>query len=112
MTDPCEVHGKCLVMIMWGKHPDGSGEVAVFAAPAHWNGVELTMRFEPPRPTEFLVEEEWLPRIKPVPDDVKEILLHADFYFSVTVGDVDNDDFDPTQFRKTGLKWPTRKEEA
>ena len=88
-------------MIAWGKSEDGSDDVAVFTGIADWDGATLTMRREP-ESASFVVDPAWLPRIKPVPEELKSTLLDAEYYFSVTVGNVE----DASGFESTGLRWP------
>jgi hypothetical protein len=105
MIDPWSINGKRLAMIAWGEKPDGSSDVAVFSGLAQWDGLSLTMQRENGKAS-FLVPGEWISRIGPVVADIKEILPDADFYFSVTVGNLDVGK-DHSAFIATGLKWPS-----
>ncbi|HIC80946.1 MAG TPA: hypothetical protein EYP07_08275 [Kiloniellaceae bacterium] len=51
------------------------------------------------------VQAEWLERIKPVADAVKDILLDADLVLSLSVGAIP-DDVDPSELLPTGLRIP------
>jgi hypothetical protein len=61
---------------------------------------------EPPH-SSFQVPNEWWDRLKPISDDLKEMLLEADFCFSVTVGNL-SESGDVAGYVKTGLKWPRK----
>ena len=49
----------------------------------------------------FVIQPEWLDRIKPTPADLSEILMNADFFLLLSVGALDAD---PTEYDQTGLK--------
>jgi hypothetical protein len=104
MVNPSETHGKRLAMIAWGEKADGEDGVVVFTGLADWDGTMLTMRREPAE-SSFVVPAEWLPRIQPVQADLRETLLGAEYQFSVTIGNLDEDD-DASLYQATGLKWP------
>jgi hypothetical protein len=104
MVNPSEIHGKRLAMIAWGEKADGEDGVVVFTGLADWDGTMLTMRREPAE-SSFVVPAEWLPRIQPVQADLRETLLGAEYQFSVTIGNLDEDD-DASLYQATGLKWP------
>ena len=106
MIDPVQIHGKRLAMIAWGEKEDGSEDVVVFAGIANWDGENLTMLCEPPH-SSFQVPNEWWDRLQPVSDDLKEVLLEADFCFSVTVGNLLEGE-KVSAYIKTGLKWPLK----
>ena len=107
MIDPVQIHGKRLAMIAWGeKKEDGGEDVVVFTGTANWDGEKLIMLREPPH-SSFQVPNEWWGRLKPVSEELKEMLLEADFYFSVTVGDLSEGE-DVAGYIKTGLKWPLK----
>lgn len=90
-------------MVAWGLTPDGEEDVVVFAGRGHWEDGVLTVRREPEE-TSFVIRTEWIPRIRPVPPEVKDTLLGADYHFSVTVGDIGEDRSALDLVR--GLKWP------
>jgi hypothetical protein len=95
-------------MVAWGEKPDGSDDVVVFAGLAEWDGNHLTMRHES-SPSSLVLTEEFLGRLQPVPPDLRSILLDADYSFSVTIGDRPAD-ADPSEYVRTGLKWPKPEE--
>ena len=104
MFDPSTIHGRRIAMIAWAKKTDGSDDVAVFTGIAEWRGAALTLVREPPE-SSFVLDDECLERLKPVPDDLKTMLLDAEYQFSVTVGDLD-EAADRETMLKTGLRWP------
>jgi hypothetical protein len=106
MVDLSNVNGRCLAMIAWGKTADGEKDVAVFSGIAVWDGSVLTMRREP-ETASFAIPAEWYARLRPVEAGLKEMLLGADYCFSVSVGNLDEED-DSSGFRNTGLTWPSR----
>jgi hypothetical protein len=104
MVDPAAIHGRRIAMIAWGEKRDGSEDVAVFAGIANWDGAHLTM-LRQPEGTVFPVPDEWLERLEPVDPTVKDILLGAEYCFSVTIGSLP-EGVDLVEYLKTGLKWP------
>ena len=106
MIDPAVVHGKRLAMIALAKKADGADDVVVFTGLGDWDGSVPTMRREPSE-SSFAVPAEWLSRIEVVPADVKATLLGADYQFSVTVGNLEEDG---ALYRPIGLRWPNETE--
>ena len=51
----------------------------------------------------FLIQPDWLARIKPVPADLSDILIGADFFLLLSVG-ILPDDADPNDYIYTGLQ--------
>ena len=53
----------------------------------------------------LVLEEEWLLRIRPVPDEEsRAILLGADYFLRLTVGSLPDGE---GQFQSTGMRWPS-----
>lgn len=50
------------------------------------------------------LDKEQLSRLKPVPDDLKELLLNADYALSMSVGDL-LETGDTADYKETGMKW-------
>jgi hypothetical protein len=53
----------------------------------------------------FELREEWLPRVRAVPEELTEMLSVAQFFLRLTVGWAD-DEPDSDAFEPTGLRWP------
>ena len=104
VVDPAATHGKRIAMIAWGEHDDGSDDVVVFAGVAQWDGVELSMRRSPDS-SSFTIPSDWLPRLQPVPDELKSMMLDAEYYFPVTVDNLGEGE-DTSLFQSSGLRWP------
>src|SRR5262245_43925048 len=86
MVNPFDVHGKRIAMVAWGRRPDGSDDVAVFTGIANWDGTNLAMIRKPGAP--FHVASEWLARLRAADPDLRQTLLDAEYFFSVTIGDL------------------------
>ncbi len=108
MVNPADIHGSRLAMIAWGKNEDGSDDVAVFTGTAQWDGQRLILVRAAGEPS-FVVEREWLDRIRPVDPDLRSTLNEADYQFSGTIGPIPPGD-DESQYLPTGLKWPTNED--
>ena len=103
--NPEELHGKRLAMIVWGASADGEEEAVVYAGEANWDGATLRVTFAGAVGDSFQVREEWLDRIDSVDSESKEILLGADFAFSVSIGPLP-ENADVSEYVRTGLRWP------
>lgn len=101
--NPVEVHGMRIAMVAWAVKPDGSDDVAVFTGTGDWNGTKLTL-VRQPLESSFVLEDDWLPKLCPVPDELRETLLSADYYFSVTVGPLEENFSGP--LKQLGIVWP------
>ncbi len=110
MINPKDTHGKRIAMIAWGEKEDGSDDVTVFTGIADWRDRHLTMVREP-KESSFQIPDEWLNRLNPVEEKLKEILLEADYCFSVSIGNL-SDGEDLSMLQKTGLRWPNENEET
>jgi hypothetical protein len=104
MIDLANVHGKQIAMVVCGEKDDGNDDVVVFTGTADWDGSTLVMKRQLDT-SSFQIPSEWLNRIKPVAEDVKTILLGAEYYFLVSVGNLPDGE-DLSGYVKTGLKWP------
>ena len=82
MVNPADTQGKRIAMAVWGKNADGSDDVMIVTGIASWDGTRLTMLRDSDPP--YLVEHQWLARLKPVEPQLKETFLGAEYYFSVT----------------------------
>jgi hypothetical protein len=104
MIDLATVHGKRMAMMAWGKKEDGTDDVVAFTGIADWDGKRLRLLREKGEVFEVLAD--FWDRIRPVNEEVKDILLNAEFCFSVTVGNLGDAGADGLLL--TGLKWPTQ----
>ena len=106
MIELTNVNGKKLALVAWSKDDKGNDDVAVFTGIARWNGKEI---FFDRGSTQqgFTFPEDWLERIKTVPQDIKDIVIDSEYYISLSVGDLSNDT-DQSGFISTGLKWPEK----
>src|SRR5262245_44868140 len=104
MIDPSEVHGKRIAMVAWGEKSDGSDDVAVFTGVAEWDGHHLVMRRQPEE-SSFTLRDEWVGRLKAAEPKIKGMLLGAEYYFSVSVGNVEGSE-ERSGLEPTGLRWP------
>ncbi len=101
MTDYTD---KKLVLVMIGTDDDGKDEWVKFFGTAKYVGTTLFMDRGSKGPP-FAIREEWLERIEPVPDALRNILGHADIWLRLTVGNLPPDANDE-DYLPTGLKVP------
>lgn len=57
-----------------------------------------------PRTTRMCIYSEWLDRIKPTPDKMKEFFLECEYHLVLSVGNVEESGSELKSFG--GLKWP------
>jgi len=99
-----ELTGKKLALAIWGEDENGKDDVAVLTGRARWANGHLYLDYgRNQKPFQF--PDDVLERIKPVPADVADIFLEAEFYISMSIGSLP-DDADPNDYIDTGLKWP------
>jgi hypothetical protein len=96
--------GKRLSLIIWGKDRNGEDEVWVHAGTvqASDSGLVLDRGDDAPR---VKLLPEWLPRIKPVSDELRPELLGAELCLSLTVEPIP-EGADPSEFEDIGLHLP------
>ncbi len=83
---------------------DKDSESAVFSGSIRWDGSTLRL-IRDPKPA-FEIRPEWYGRIQEVTnDEAQKILLGADFFLHLNVGDVP-EGAKPEEYEQTGLKWP------
>ena len=99
-----ELTGKKLAIIAWGEDEKDEDEAAVFTGLARWADGHLYLDREG-NPPYFQIPDDVLDRIKPVSDEVKDILLNAEYCISMLIGPLP-DEADPGEYIQTGLKWP------
>lgn len=90
-----------LAVLLWGEDAEGEDDVVLMTGVLREaDGAFFVDRGDNPR---FPLEAEWLPRIKRTNPEVLDVVNHAPFMLTLTVGNVDEVDDD---YRPTGLKWP------
>jgi hypothetical protein len=95
-----ELNGKSLALLLAGEEDDWS----VLRGTVRQEGeVMLLDRGAGEQP--FVIQTEWVDRIKPVPVDLSDVLMSADFFLSLSVG-VLPEDADPKEFLPTRLRLP------
>ena len=98
-----ELDGKILAIILWGEC-DGEEEASCHTGTLRKSGARYEFYRGEGSPA-FNLEPQWLERIKPVPDDLKETLLNADVSLSLTV-ELIPEDMDVTEMVFTALRIP------
>jgi hypothetical protein len=97
-VDYQELQGKSLAIILAGEDEDWSvlrGTVRVEDAALL---LDHNVSDQP-----FLIQSDWLSRIKPTPADLRDILMNADYFMSLNLGTLSND-ADMSEYESTGLK--------
>ena len=94
--------GDVLAVLLWLETPGSEDEVRVFAGPLkRRNGTYSVDRgSEPP----FVLQADWLPRIRLAPPDVADIVRPAKYLLSLSVGKLEGDYKGPLM--PTGLNLP------
>lgn len=94
---------KTLALVLWGKSADGADDVAVYPGVLSKRGGRYYLERSGADPHPEL-SSEWLPRIAPVPEDLRETLCNCDFQLSLTVGDIGDEEAEG--LKQFGLRWP------
>jgi len=78
--------GQPFSVLLMGETAEGEDDWAVFSGALKQSpsGLFLDRGTKPP----FEIRTEWIERIKPVGSDVKDILLSAEYYLSLSVGPI------------------------
>ena len=92
---------KTLALILWGQDKNGEDEVVVFSGV--FTEKDGTFYLERENQESPVIQEDWLPRIKEVPEDLKDVLMGCEYQLSLSVGDIDEA---PEPYEPFGLKWP------
>jgi len=99
-----DILGRRLALVIWGKDPNGEDEVWVHTGNVQASGPGFILDRGEDAPQVKLLSE-WLPRIKPVSDDLRTTLLGAEFCLSLTIGPIP-EGADPSEFEDIGLHHP------
>src|ERR1700757_3507555 len=99
-----DIIGKRLALILWGEDRNGEDEVWVHTGTVRASGSGFVLDRGEDKPQVKLLPE-WLPRIKPVCDELRTTLLEAEICLSLTVAPVP-EGMDPSEFEDIGLHHP------
>ena len=100
--EPEDAINKQLALVLWAKDKDGEDDVVVFPGTLiHKNGNYYFKREQDGKAPKL--HNEWIPRIKEVPEELKETLCNCDYQLSLTVEDINENE---PGFESFGLKWP------
>lgn len=94
--------GKRLAIIAWAKDAEGKDDVAVFAGVLRLGAIGYVLEREG-GDFSFQIQEEWLPRIKAVPEELRQTLLGAEYQLSLSVSSAEAE---VGPLITTSLKWP------
>jgi hypothetical protein len=97
------INGKKLVLIGWAKDETGKDDVSAFTGTAKWDGKQLVLD-RGNENSNFIIPNDWLDRLTIVNDDVKEVLMNADYSISFSIDDLPKGS--SSEYIKTNLKWP------
>ena len=101
---PRSLDGKEVALLVVKREPSGEDDWVVIkrvARCADDGAAYLELGAQQP----FAIRTEWLHRIRPVPDPIRPILLGAELYLPLVVGELP-EQMNPTDFGKLGLDWP------
>ena len=98
------LNGKRFAILLMGTDAHGEDAWSVFSGVARVDGATLVIERGLGNP-DFEVRFEWLDRIKQVGSDNRSILMDAEYYIPLTVGNLP-DGFASDSLFSTGLRWP------
>lgn len=93
-----ELNGKSLALLLAGEDEDWS----VLRGTVRQQG-DVVLLDHSAGGEPFHIQPEWLDRIQPIPEDLSDILMNADFFLPLSVGTLPEGD-DPSDYKFTGLK--------
>ncbi len=97
------MNGSSLALLLVGETEDGEEDWAIFTGTIESKDGEFFLNRGPDKDI-FDIRDEWLSRIKPVKEEVREILGNCNFFLPLSVSAVSDDDAQGME--ATGLKWP------
>ena len=98
------IDGTTLALLLMGETADSEDDWAVFPGTVRREGDAKYLDRGPNR-DRFEIRKEWLSRIRPVGDDLRDIFEGCELYLPLTVGNLTpGRDLDDLEL--TGLKWP------
>jgi len=108
--DPSDLNGKTLAVLVFELGDEDEDKGAIFFGIARYDGQQLVLDRGRDRPP-FVVRDEWLSRIKPVPEDTDDIFEGAQYFLPLTIEPLPPG-VDPSEegYEETGLKWPSAKD--
>lgn len=96
-----EALNRKLALVLWSEDENGEDDVAVFSGILiNKDGAYYLERNDGKSPE---ILQEWLERIRPVGEELKETLLGCDFQLALSVGQVESG---TSMESFGGLKWP------
>ena len=98
-----DLDGKSLAIILWSEK-DEEDEASTHTRILRRIGGTYEFYRGEDNP-KFMLEPEWIERIKEVPENLRQTLMDADYCLSLTVGPIP-DDLDISDWVLTGLKIP------
>ena len=97
------MNGRSLALLLVSEAEDGEEDWAIFTGTIESKDGELLLNRGPDKDN-FDIRDEWLSWIKPVKEEVREILGNCDFFLPLSVGTVNDNDV--VGMEATGLRWP------
>jgi hypothetical protein len=97
--------GKRLALVIWGKDQNDEDEVWLHTGTVREAGCGLILDRGADKPQVKLLPE-WLPRIKPVNDELRATLRGAEISLSLTLSSIP-EGMDPSQLEDIGLRHPS-----
>jgi hypothetical protein len=104
VRNPRDVSGKPFAVLILGTSATGKDEWGVLTGIAHWDGSSLTVDCGPDKPA-FPVPHNAIQRIKPVSENMREVLDGADFFVPLKIGILPVG-ADLKNYFATELTWP------
>ena len=101
-----EISGKRLVLVLWGKDSDGADEVSAHAGTVRKTSAGFVLERGADQPPIDL-RPEWLNRVRPVPENLRSVLLDADFQIPLTVGSLP-EGADTSAYVQLGIRIPPK----
>lgn len=91
---------RSLALLLWRKSPQNNDEVSMYCGIIRAKDGKIVFeKWE--KNLDFIIQNEWLNRIKKIPENLKKDIGNCDYQLSLSVSEYDN----KNSYIKTGLKW-------
>ena len=103
---PSHFDGKPLALLLIEAGENDNEDMAVTVGVAQYDGKQLVLDLGKDKPP-FVIRDEWMSKIKPVPEGVEEIFEGSEYYLPLTIGPLPTGiDLVESGYEATGLTWP------
>ena len=101
---PEDLDGRAVALLFMYDVDEGNEDMRVLQCRTRFSDGEV-IAIHGPQCDAFPLNEEWLERVHPVPEDLRAILQDAEFFLPLTIGPLPDDVDADKDCRPLGLSW-------